>query len=43
MNLKIKILYIVDLLIELFAGHTVPIGRDQAREALRFRIYNIYI
>ena len=30
MNLKIKILYIVDLLVELFAGHTVPIGRDQA-------------
>ena len=30
MNLKIKILYIVDLLIELFAGHTVPISRDQA-------------
>ena len=30
MNLQIKILYIVDLLIELFAGNPVPIGRDQA-------------
>ena len=30
MNLKIKILNIVDLLFKLFAGHTVPIGRDQA-------------
>ena len=30
MNLKIEILYIFDLLVELFAGHSVPISRDQA-------------